>query len=163
MRSRIRADMDNSRDELFEEIRHDYMNVIAGVQLSNQQMSRAEREMRAEIYKKVQEANSLFKKLVKPDSVELVEEGEDQGDEKLEVVKAEAQDEQDAEETFNEAWFDEPETEHAGEEVTMTDDVTSTAVDADGALCSAGQPVPEPEATSAEAGDSEIVAAIGEN
>jgi hypothetical protein len=146
MRSSLRLEMENSKDELFREIRRDYMNVIAGVQLSNEQMTRAQRQMRTDVYKKVLEANAAFIELVKHSHNELDEGEEASEDRGHGTVQVEAQDEQDADELANETWFDEPEIDDADEDVEMTEAVSFAAVGASGALGPSNEPAAKTEA-----------------
>lgn len=64
MRCKVEEEMENKKEGVFEEIRRDYMNVIAGVQVGDGQMSLVERECRADVKGKIQGTSDMFTRLV---------------------------------------------------------------------------------------------------
>jgi hypothetical protein len=153
MRASAEEEMENAREELFAEIRRDYMNVIAGVQLSNEQMSRAEREMRAELFKKVVDVNKVFKKLVEPGWEDIVvKDGEEKDEKHEEQLTPDDQIEEVADDLVDGDFIGEPKTEPADQDLTMTDAVTVAETETDESVPKTDGVVPEPETIKAESG-----------
>jgi hypothetical protein len=105
VREHIEAKKDDIIEDITQEIRRDYMNVMMDVQI--EKLSRAERRMRKALYTQIKGAGKLFATLATTNTIDLLD--DEEKNIKAEAAAKEeirAREEQDAEVVLAEEWVD---------------------------------------------------------